>query len=139
MNWQYIAGFALLWIATFAASIVAITVLLVNMPPTYFLNSHQRQLWIDRHRVIRWTGVVLKNLAGLFLVLLGGVLSVPGIPGQGFLTVVIGLVLLDFPGKRKLERRLVGMPRVLDRVNRLRNRFGKPPLVLEEPERPTLS
>ncbi len=132
MNWGYVVGLAFLWIASVAVSIVAITVLLVQLPSTYFLDSHQRQLWIDRHRVIRWTGIVLKNLLGLFLVLLGGVLAVPGIPGQGLLTVVIGLVLLDFPGKRRLEQRILSRPGLRARVNRLRARFGREPLVLEE-------
>ena len=132
MNWGYVVGLAVLWIASVAVSIVAITVLLVQLPSTYFLDSHQRQLWIDRHRVIRWTGIVLKNLLGLFLVLLGGVLAVPGIPGQGLLTVVIGLVLLDFPGKRRLEQRILSRPGLRARVNRLRARFGREPLVLEE-------
>ncbi|NLX57095.1 MAG: hypothetical protein GXY58_18460 [Planctomycetaceae bacterium] len=132
MNWEYVVGLALLWIASFAVSIVAITVLLVHLPSTYFLDSHQRELWIDRHRVIRWTGIVLKNLLGLFLVLLGGVLSVPGIPGQGLLTVVIGLVLLDFPGKRRLEQSILSRPGLRVRVNRLRARFGREPLVLDD-------
>jgi len=132
VNWGYVVGLALLWIASFAVSIVAITVLLVQLPSTYFLDSHQRQLWIDRHRVIRWTGIVLKNLLGLFLVLLGGVLAVPGIPGQGLLTVVIGLVLLDFPGKRRLEQSILSRPGLRARVNLLRARFGREPLVLEE-------
>jgi hypothetical protein len=134
VSWEYIAGFAVLWIASFAASVVAITVLLVNLPSTYFLNSHQRQLWIDRHRVIRWTGTVLKNLLGLFLVLLGVVLSVPGVPGQGILTAVIGLVLVDFPGKRRLEQRMLSRPHLRLTVNRLRARFGREPFVLDDHE-----
>ena len=76
--------------------------------------------------------IILKNASGIALVALGFVLSLPGIPGQGLLTILLGVMLLDFPGKRRLERRLVGMPRVFDRVNRLRARFGKPPLVLAE-------
>ena len=68
----------------------------------------------------------------LFLVLLGGVLSVPGIPGQGLLTVVIGLVLLDFPGKRRLEQSILSRPGLRVRVNRLRARFGREPLVLDD-------
>ena len=132
MNWGYVVGLAFLWIASVAVSIVAITVLLVQLPSTYFLDSHQRQLWIDRHRVIRWTGIVLKNLLGLFLVLLGGVLAVPGIPGQGLLTVVIGLVLLDFPGKRRLEQSILSRPGLRARVHRLSARFGREPLGLEE-------
>ncbi len=133
MNWESVAAWALLWIAASAASVVAVTVLFISLPATYFLDSHRRQLWIDRHKAIRWTGIVLKNLAGLVLVLLGGVLSVPGVPGQGLLTLVIGLLLLDLPGKRRLERRLLSRPRVYAAVNRLRARFGREPLRFDEP------
>lgn len=132
MNWEYVFWCVFLGITTFAASIVAITVLLVNLPATYFLDSHERQLWIDRHTVIRWTGLVLKNLLGLFLVLLGVILSVPGVPGQGLLTALLGFVLLDFPGKRHLERKILFRPHVRTTVDRLRARFGRRPLVLEE-------
>ena len=132
MNWQYMYWSVFLGIATFAASIVAITVLLVNLPATYFLDSHERQLWIDRHTVIRWTGLVLKNLLGLFLVLFGVILSVPGVPGQGLLTTLLGFVLLDFPGKRHLERKILSRPHVRATVDRLRARFGRRPLVFKE-------
>jgi hypothetical protein len=46
------------------------------------------------------------------------------------LTILIGVMLLNFPGKRRLERWLVSRPRVLPVINRLRARFGKPPLLL---------
>jgi hypothetical protein len=75
--------------------------------------------------------MVGKNLLGAFLVLLGIVLSLPGVPGQGILTILIGVMLLDFPGKRDLERKLVSRPKVREGIDRLRQRFGKPPLVLE--------
>jgi hypothetical protein len=55
-------------------------------------------------------------------------MAVPGIPGQGVLTMIVGLTLLDFPGKRGLECRLIGRPRILRTINRLRARFGRPPL-----------
>lgn len=52
-------------------------------------------------------------------------------PGPGVLTILIGVMLLNFPGKRRLERKLVERPRVLEAINRLRARFGKAPLILE--------
>jgi hypothetical protein len=137
MFWQYIAASALLAIVAFVASLVVITVLLVNLPPNFFLDSHSRHLWIDRHPVIRWSGLILKNLAGWILVLLGGILILPGVPGQGVLTILLGLILVDFPGKRKVERRLLARPRLRTRINQLRQRFGKQPLLLEEPSAPT--
>ncbi len=70
-----------------------------------------------------------KNALGLVLVVVGLLLSLPGVPGQGVLTMLIGLMLLDFPGKRALERKLVARPRVLESMNRMRAWLGKPPLV----------
>jgi hypothetical protein len=134
VNWEYVIWFALVWTAGFAASLVAITVLLVKLPATYFLSSHRRQLWIDRHKVIRWSGLILKNVVGLFLLVLGVVLSLPGVPGQGILTGLIGLVLLDFPGKRRVEQKILSRPHVASTVNRLRARFGREPFLLDRGE-----
>src|SRR5262249_60782572 len=87
--------------------------------------------------VLRGAARVAKNLLGGMVALLGILLSLPGIPGPGLLLVLIGLTLLDIPGKRRLERKLIGRPRVLRGINSLRERFGKPPLVLaEEPTPP---
>ena len=65
------------------------------------------------------------------LVLLGLIMALPGVPGQGLLTALIGLTLLSFPGKRKLERRFVKIPALLRAINRLRARFARPPLELD--------
>jgi hypothetical protein len=119
----------------FALSLAVVGVVLVRLPATYFLGRPRRGLWIDQHPAVRWFGLFLKNALGYGLIALGALLSLPGIPGQGILTILLGVMLVDFPGKRKLERWLIGMPRVLGRVNRLRARFAKPPLVLEEKKR----
>jgi hypothetical protein len=71
-----------------------------------------------------------KNVAGVVLVLLGLVMALPGIPGQGILTMIVGITLIDFPGKRGLERRMIGRPRILRSINRLRARFHRAPLDL---------
>jgi len=73
---------------------------------------------------------VVRNLAGWLLIVLGIVLSVPGIPGQGLLTILMGLLLVDLPGKRKLELRILRTRRVLSFINRLRVRFRRAPLAL---------
>ena len=71
-----------------------------------------------------------KNILGIVLVVLGVVLSLPGVPGQGLLTILLGVMLLDFPGKHRLEQKLLSKPSIVNTINRLRGRFGKPPLVL---------
>jgi hypothetical protein len=118
-------------VASFVISLALIAVLIVQLPATYFLDSHVRQLWIDQHEIIRWSGIILKNLLGVLLILLGGALSIPGVPGQGLLTMLIGLVLLDFPGKRHLERAILRRPRLRAKVDFLRHRCGKAPFQLD--------
>jgi len=71
-----------------------------------------------------------RNLAGATLVLLGVVLSVPGVPGPGLITLLVGLLLLDFPGKRRIEVAVLRRPRLRAAVDRARARRGRPPLDL---------
>jgi hypothetical protein len=42
------------------------------------------------------------------------------IPGQVVLTILIGMMLLDFPGKRSVARKLLSRPDVQEAINRLR-------------------
>src|SRR5467141_1103911 len=119
-----------LFFATFSLSLAVISFILVKLPSTYFQRSHPRKFWVDRHPSIRWAGLIGKNTLGIVLVLLGILMSIPGVPGQGILTILLGVMLVGFPGKRQLEFKLVSRPRVLETINRLRLRFGKPPLVL---------
>jgi hypothetical protein len=119
-----------LFALTFATSLGAVAAVIVRLPADYFREGFVSPL-AERHPVVRWTWVAVKNALGVFLVLLGLLLSLPGIPGQGLLTILIGVMLLDFPGKRRIERRLVCRPRVLAGINALRVRFGKAPLRLD--------
>ncbi len=133
IDWVH-AGW-LLGVTTLAAvlTIVVAAIVLVTLPSTYFLKGHRGERGPGEHPILRASGRLLKNAFGVVLVLLGTILALPGVPGQGLLTILIGLILLDLPGKRGIERRLIIWGGVADRVNRLRARFGKPPLVLAEP------
>jgi hypothetical protein len=108
-----------------------VTFVLVRLPANYFHPSHGREFLAERHPFLRALGVAAKNLAGGVLVVAGVVMSLPGVPGQGVLTILLGVMLLDFPGRRGLETRLVRLPRVFRSINALRARFDKPPLILD--------
>jgi hypothetical protein len=58
------------------------------------------------------------------LVLLGLVMLVT--PGQGILTLLSGLLLMNFPGKYRLEQWLVLRPGILRALNWLRRRRNQP-------------
>lgn len=117
-----------LGVTTALVSLVVVGFVLVRLPHDFFVNAEARRP-IDRHPVLKVVFCVGRNLFGYFLILLGIALSLPGIPGQGLLTILMGVLLIDFPGKHHAERWLLMRRGVLAAVNRLRARFGKPALV----------
>jgi uncharacterized membrane protein SpoIIM required for sporulation len=131
ITWQSVLVGVLIFLVTFALSLAIVSFILVSIPTDYFRKDRPRELWSDRHPAVRFLGIFVKNLLGVVLVVLGIIMSIPGVPGQGILTILLGIMLLDFPGKRDLEHRLVSRPRVLNAINKLRHRFGKDELVLE--------
>jgi hypothetical protein len=104
---------------------------LVTLPPGYFRDSVVAQPLLNAHPLVRWTAVVLKNLLGAALVVLGLIMSVPGMPGPGIITIVLGLMLLDFPEKRRWARWVMSRLPILRAANRLRRKYGKPPFVMQ--------
>jgi hypothetical protein len=118
-------------VVLFAGSLVLVTFIVIGWPVDHFRRAGRRAFWAHRHPAVRIAGLVLKNLAGGLLVALGIVMALPGVPGQGLLTALIGMTLLNFPGKTDLERRLISRPAVLRAINRWRARFSRPPLVLD--------
>ncbi|HEX9545493.1 MAG TPA: hypothetical protein VF955_09930 [Pyrinomonadaceae bacterium] len=130
MTLQSVLLGVLLFVLSFAISLGIVSLILVRIPPDYFQENRLHEFWSGRHPAIRLLGMMGKNLLGILLVAFGIVMAIPGVPGQGILTILLGIMLLDFPGRQKFERRIVSQPRVLKNVNKLRHRFGKPELVL---------
>jgi hypothetical protein len=96
--------------------------MLIRIPADYF-KSESRQKKND--------GVwkkVLKNAAGVLLIAIGVVLSLPGVPGQGLLLVLAGLMITDIPGKFKVERKILSKKPIRKVANRLRAWRHRPPL-----------
>src|SRR6266508_6127187 len=107
ITWQSVLLGVLLFIVTFTISLAIVSFILVKIPPDYFHKDRPRDLWSDRHPAVRLLGLFSKNLLGVVLVVLGILLSIPGVPGQGLLTILLGIMLLDFPGKLGLEHKIV--------------------------------
>ena len=117
--------------ATFAVNLAIVSFILVKLPANYFQKSHSRELLPDSSPLVRLLAKIGKNVLGVLLVALGVVLSLPGVPGQGLLTVLLGVMLLDIPGKRTLEIKILSRPKIFNAINKLRHRFGKPALLLD--------
>ena len=117
-------------IVGFIGSLIAIPFILVRLPPHYFDERHPRAWMENHHPVLRLTGLILKNVIGLVFLLAG--FAMLFLPGQGILTMLIGVSLMDFPGKRRLERKLIGQPSVLKTINAVRAKFSHPPLTVTD-------
>jgi hypothetical protein len=99
----------------------------VRLPRDYFTaKRRQAAHWMKSYPAIRLVFVIAKNLLGIVLVLAGLVMLV--VPGQGLLTIVVGVVLVDFPGKYHLERWLAMRRGVWEAINWLRKTAGREPL-----------
>jgi len=132
-NTWWLVGLSVL---AFVGTLVLIPVVVVRMPADYFIHPEPASdSWRGSHPVVRTALRVAKNVLGSLLVAVGIVLSIPFVPGQGFATILIGLSLLDFPGKRRLELKLARQKPVLRAINWVRSRAERPPLVLPERRR----
>lgn len=112
----------------FVGSLIVIPIILVRLPEDFFDDRRPRTWMQDHHPVLQIVGHLVKNVLGVVFLLAG--LAMLFLPGQGLLTMLIGISMLDFPGKRRLERRLIGQPSVLGAINKLRDKFRKPPLIV---------
>jgi len=136
MDWaewlkQYGGWLLALSVVTFVATLVLVPVILARMPEDYFLHPRSA-LRAVKHPVLRLLLRIFKNALGGLFVLFGLIMLLT--PGQGVLTLLIGVGLLDFPGKRRAELAIIRKPRVLRAINWIRARSGRAPL--QVPPRP---
>jgi len=114
----------------FVGSLIAVPILVVRLPEDYFSHEHDPELRaFGANPMMRAFWVVLKNVLGIIFLLAGIVMLV--LPGQGLLTMMAGLLLMDFPGKRRAVHWLLHRGSILRMMNWLRQRADKPPLTLE--------
>jgi hypothetical protein len=133
---QWISSETMFWISVgsgIALLIGAITVpfVVIKLPKDSFSNV-KRDGWLDRQPApVRVLLRILKNVLGFVLIALGIAMLV--LPGQGILAILLGVMLADVPGKRRLQQWILGRPKVMSSLNWLRRKFGRPPL-----ERPSV-
>jgi hypothetical protein len=125
-----LVGLGILSVIMFIATLLAVPLIVARIPTTYFIRKHQPSPRQPRSSA-RMLWLVLKNILGIFL-LLGG-LAMLVLPGQGVLTILLGIMLMNFPGKYELERYIIQQPTVLRAVNWMRLRANRPALIVELP------
>ena len=130
LTWRKVLIGAAIFLFSFFANRGIGALILGKLPADHFSKSRKTKFWAGPRPWLHAAKVIGKNIAGFLLVALGIVLSLPGVPGQGLLTVLLGIMLLDFPGRHRLEQKLLSKPSILNSINKLRARFDKKPLEL---------
>ncbi len=106
----------------FIFSLLLLPWLIKQIPNDYFQRprvKHQPSMLLSPLNIAR-------NLTG-FIILLAG-LAMFVLPGQGILTALLGIAVMQFPGKYRLERWLISRNGVLPAVNWCRRKTNSPEL-----------
>lgn len=104
-----------------AAATAVLLILLLSADENFFIRLIEKE-----ERPFRLTAFsAARNVFGLFLLTAGILMLV--LPGQGILTVLISLLFLDFPGRRKLILKILSSEKTEQALNRIRRKFGKKP------------
>ncbi|XCN72438.1 MAG: PGPGW domain-containing protein [Candidatus Electrothrix aestuarii] len=118
----------LISVLTFFGSLIILPWLVLRMRSDYFIRHRQEvDARYQRHPVLAVITFLFRNSMGLFLLLAGIIMLV--LPGQGILTMVIGFSLMDFPGKHRLNERIIANLKIQRSLNWIRRKGGKKELI----------
>ena len=109
---------------------VFMMVIIISFLPEDYFKSENRNLissvQSSQYPLLKLLVLITKNFFGILLLMSGILMLV--LPGQGILTIITGLVFMDYPGKYKFERKLLKQKGVINSINWIRSRLSKPPL-----------
>lgn len=113
---------------TFFGSLIILPWLILRMRPDYFIR-HRREVDArhQRHPILAALTFLFRNSIGLCLLLAGIIMLI--LPGQGILTMVIGFSLMDFPGKHRLNDKIIADRKIQQSLNWIRRKGGKEELI----------
>jgi archaellum biogenesis protein FlaJ (TadC family) len=106
-------------IAMFVGTIVAVPIILMKVPDDYFVRGPRASSLLIK---------IVRDVLGVALIVVGIAMLV--LPGQGVLTILVGLGLLDLPIKHRITARILRQPKVHHAVDSLRRKAGKGSLIL---------
>lgn len=126
----------LLWLSALSAvmflgTLVALPFVILRLPDDFFVRECQPYGRVGKPRPKSLATLLIRNVCGLLMLAAGFLMLF--LPGQGILTMVFGLALIQFPGKRRFYRwifqKMNARP-LFEKMNGLRRRFNRPPLHL---------
>ena len=130
--YEFLANYKqfIFWLGSISAviflfSLLSIKWLVGSIPSDYFIKKKSSKF--KNNYPLTWLfSLIVKNILGYSLIL-GGIFMLV-LPGQGIFTIMIGLMLSNYPGKYAIERKFIGIPSVLKSINWLRKKSDKPPI-----------
>ena len=122
----------ILWLSSislfiFLFSLVSMRWLAGLIPSDYFIRKNTSKFRVN-NSFLWYLVLIIKNILGYSLII-GGVMMLV-LPGQGLFTIIIGLMLSNYPGKYYIEKRFIKIPAVFKSINWLRAKSNKPPIKL---------
>lgn len=121
-NKEVLIALTIITSVTFLTSIIVIPLLIINISPDYFLFK-RHSMYEYKHPFTRVLVLIIKNVLGYILFLLGIIMLF--IPGQGLLSMALGLLFMNFPGKKKVEKKLFSNIKIKKIINVIRRKFGR--------------
>jgi len=118
-------------VAMFVLSAIGLPWIVARLPADQFSRRDPARASDERHEAppvrhpLRHAFRALRNGVGLLLFAAG--LAMLVLPGQGLLTLLVALFLLDFPGKQAFQRRIIKNDTVFRGLNTLRRKMGAAP------------
>ncbi|MCF6186191.1 MAG: hypothetical protein L3J49_01775 [Desulfobulbaceae bacterium] len=115
----------------FVGSLLVVPWMVSRLSDEFFIR-HRRRVGQrrKRHPVLTFLLWLLRNSIGV--ILLGSGLVMLVLPGQGILTILVGIALMDFPGKYRLLERFIELKQVRRSLNWIRRKAGKSEFVFKD-------
>lgn len=117
---------AVLSFITFILSLILLPYLIRKIPSDYFLQLSDEQPKFRGYNVKVVFIFLVRNIFGSLLLLCG--IAMLFLPGQGLITIFVSLLLLTFPGKKRLITYLTSLKTVRFTVNWIRKKAHKKPI-----------
>ncbi len=130
--YQFITNYKkfIFWLGSISAvifvfSLLSIKWLVALIPSDYFIKKEDSK-FKKKYPFLWFLSLIIKNIFGYSLII-GGIFMLI-LPGQGVFTIMIGLMLSNYPGKYAIEKKFIAIPSVLKGINWLRKKSNQPPI-----------
>jgi len=121
-----------LTVIMFFGTLALLPIIVARIPADYFVRDRKKQHRDQKDPVRTILIRIVRNILGVLFIIAGVIMIFT--PGQGLLSILIGVILTDLPGKMTVGRKIVQRPGVLRAVNWIRRKAQVPPLQVPNKE-----